>query len=109
VKFIVLLLAIAIVTQPVQAGFCNLKMNHDSSHHAGQVSDSAHKCCNPKQSGQKQDCGGDMLCGSCPAGVSAIPVVYSVVPVGPQHCPNDLCSGGLAPSHSFPLLRPPIS
>lgn len=115
-KFWSLILVLAIIAQPVQAGFCDMdmEMNQETPHHMvlsdPDESDRAgHDCCGSDEPESSDGCGSDMDCGSCFAGVSAIPNLARIpVAFGHQHTPG-LISGVVLPSHTSPLFRPPIS
>jgi len=111
-KWITLILVFVIGFPPLQAGYCDMPSGHDASHqmiaHDHQGSP-GHKCCEPEQPDSQQNCGGDMMCGSCGVTASSIPVVCGVL-IAATHAPSpDISSGLITPSHSPPLYRPPIS
>lgn len=108
-KTLLLIIAVALYTQPVQAGHCDMGEDPADQQHIEHHMDQGHDCCADESSQEKPDCGHAIQCGSCATGV----FMASVVPVIAT-APQDSISTGLLadqypPSHSEPLFRPPIS
>jgi hypothetical protein len=108
-KFLTLMLVMMISTQPLQAGFCDMDMSQDNSHHPEQSEDTSHDCCDTDDSETPQGCDGNMHCGFCSANTSALPDTLKVKPTWVNYYSPNLLSGIVLPSHSSPPFRPPIS
>jgi hypothetical protein len=112
-KFLILILVLAISAQPLQAGFCDMDMDmeksQETSHHMDHSDDDGHDCCDKNDTDSQEGCGSEMNCGPCFVSVSTLPGLMKVNPVwGHQHYQN-LSSDVVLPSHSSPPFRPPIS
>ena len=103
------MLVLMISTQPLQAGFCDMDMGQETSHHTQQSDDTGHGCCDPGDSETQQGCDGNMHCGFCSANVPALPGALKVTTTWVTFYSPDLSSGIVLPSHSSPPFRPPIS
>jgi hypothetical protein len=110
-KFLILILVLAISAQPLQAGFCDMNMekNQESSHHMDHSDEVNHDCCDSNDADKQEGCGNEMNCGPCFVSVSMLPSLLKVNPTWGSHHSLDLSSGIVLPSHSSPLFRPPIS
>lgn len=115
-KLLVAMLVLMIAAQPVQAGFCDMERSGDSGSHASMqhgmdAENSAHDCCQLPRVGSDpgRDSGcSDMPCGTCVAGVLAIPPAASLPALAPVGALINLYEGVITPSHSSPPFRPPI-
>ncbi len=107
----VLLLIIAIVcyAQPLQAGHCDMESGQTMAMHLEHGVDVEHDCCEGDEAADANECRHAIQCGSC---FSSVFSFQSAVPFArlshDSHTP-DRMAGALSPSHSAPLLRPPIS
>jgi hypothetical protein len=108
-NYLILMLVLTISAQPLQAGFCDMDMSQEVSHHSEQAADTGHDCCNSEDSESQPGCDGNMYCGSCSANVSALPRSPGNSTVWTQHHSPGNTSGVVLPSHSSPPFRPPIS
>jgi hypothetical protein len=109
-KFIVLLLVLAIMLPPVQAGSCDVETGQATTSHQMQATDDGeHKCCDSEQAESPHGCSSDMLCGFCSASTSSIPDTPRYSVIWQHHYSRNTSSGAVASSHSSPLFRPPIS
>ena len=108
-KFLILMLVLTISAQPLQAGFCEMDMNQEASHHPKQAEDANHDCCDSDDSEPQPACDGNMYCGFCSANVSVLPKTPGISSVWAGHHSPLITSGVVLPSHSSPPFRPPIS
>jgi hypothetical protein len=110
-RILILLLVLAISTQPLQAGICDMDMEkgQESSHHTQESENNEHDCCDSDDSDSKDGCDGEMKCGFCFANVSALPDFIKANSTWVSHFSLDLSSGVILPIHSSPPFRPPIS
>jgi len=110
-KFLILMLVLAISSQPLQAGFCDMDMEtgQETSHHMEDSDHDSHDCCDPENTDGQEGCDSEMQCGPCFASVSALPGMIKVNPIWGNHQSWNLSSGIVLPSHSSPPFRPPIS
>ena len=113
-RFLILILVMAISAQPLQAGFCDMDMekNQETPHHMGQMdpSDSGgHDCCDTNDSDSQDGCDSLMDCGFCIATVPAIPSMMKFGASWVHKYSAHFPSGFVLPSHSSPPFRPPIS
>jgi len=110
-KFVTLFLVLMISIQPFQAGYCDMEAGKAAPHHMQkmQTDDGGHKCCKPGQPETGHGCPGDMLCGFCNAPVSTLQAL-NLAPVAILRLRSmSSAQDAIAPSHSPPLYRPPIS
>lgn len=113
-KFLILILILAISAQPMQAGACDMDMekNQESPHHmdySDHEMQDKHDCCDSDDSDAQEGCDGEMQCGFCFANVSALPDLIRVNALWVHQYSLGLPSGFILPSHSSPLFRPPIT
>ena len=114
-KLLILILVLAISTQPLRAGACDMDMekNQETSHHmahSDQDSDqNSHDCCDTNDADQQDKCDGGMNCGFCLANGFAIPGLIKISPSWGNHYSPALSTGVNLPSHSSPPFRPPIA
>jgi hypothetical protein len=112
-KFLILILVLAISAQPLQAGFCDMDMDmeksQETSHHMDNSDDDGHDCCDKNDTDSQEGCGSEMNCGPCFVSVSTLPSLMKVIPVWGHLHYQDLSSDVVLPSHSSPPFRPPIS
>jgi len=110
-RILILLLVLAISTQPLQAGFCDMdsEKGQESSHHMQDSENAGHDCCDTDDSESQDGCDGEMKCGFCFANLPAIPNALKFSSSWLSHFSLDLSSGVILPSHSSPPFRPPIS
>jgi hypothetical protein len=108
-KFVVLLLVLAIMIPPVQAGGCDVETGQTSAHQMQATDNGDRTCCDSGQTESPQGCSSDMLCGFCSASTSSIPATPRFSMIWQHHYSRNTSSGAVAPSHSSPLFRPPIS
>ena len=111
-NYLVVILGLLIAAQPLQAGSCDMDASADTALHAGMLHDSderasGHDCCQPPDSGDRQDCAGMLQCAPCATALTAVPAMSAEMRyAGDRHhaWPDD---GRLTPSHSVPPFRPP--
>jgi len=110
-RILILLLVLAISTQPLLAGVCDMDMDksQESSHHMQDSENDGHDCCDSDESDTEDGCDGEMKCGACFANLSALPDIIKLSSSWDSHFSLDLSSGVILPSHSSPPFRPPIS
>jgi hypothetical protein len=108
-RFLILMLVLAISAQPLQAGSCDMDVGQEASHHSEQSEDTGHDCCDPDDSESPQGCDGNMNCGFCSANVPALSRTLKVTAVWANSHSPGITSGVVLPSHSSPPFRPPIS
>ena len=110
-KILILFLVLAISTQPLQAGFCdvNMEKNQESSHHMDDAVNTGHDCCDSYDADVQKGCDGGVICGNCFASVFASLSVTSVNPTWANHYPMNLSSCVILPGHSSPPFHPPTS
>lgn len=108
-KYLVIILALLIAMPTVQAGVCGMGAAGDSIE---QAAGDGHDCCpdEPAESAEpEQPCGDGDHCSGCFTAASALPVT---IPAFAHARPGaDFVSPipSIAPSHSAPPYRPPIS
>jgi hypothetical protein len=115
-KLLAAMLVFMLAAQPLQAGFCDMDLSGGSASHAAMqhgmdAENSAHDCCQspPAGSDPDRDSGcSDMPCGTCVAGVQAVPPAAALPALAPVGVYIDLYEGVVTPSHSSPPFRPPI-
>ena len=113
-KFLILILVLAISTQPLQAGFCDgdMEKNQETSHNMDQMNHSdheSHDCCDSDDSDSQEGCDSAMKCGFCSANVPALPIILKLNSAWAHQYYLDFSAEFVLPSHSSPLFRPPIS
>ncbi len=90
-------------------------MDHDqeAAQHAGMQhdiqNDSEHDCCDKGDSDRERDCNNSIDCNHCTAGAVAIIAMSGKFLHWNRTYQSGLAEDGLAPSHSSPPFRPPIS
>jgi len=110
-RILTLLLVLAISTQPLQAGICDMDMekSQESPHHMQDSENGRHDCCDSDESDSQDGCDSEMKCGFCFANLSAQPGAIKLSSTWVNLFSLDLSSGVILPSHSPPPFRPPIS
>ena len=116
-KFLILILVLAISAQPLQAGFCDMDMekNQEISHNMDQMDQmdhtdhGDHDCCDSGDIDSQESCDSEMKCGVCSANVTALPSMIKFNSAWVHQYSLDLSSGFILTSQSSPLFRPPIS
>ena len=110
-RILTLLLVLAISTQPLQAGICDMDMekSQGSPHHMQDSENGRHDCCDSDESDSLDGCDSEMKCGFCFANLSALPGTIKLSSTWVNLFSLDLSSGVILPSHSPPPFRPPIS
>lgn len=110
-KVLVLLLILAISTQPMAAGFCHMgpEKGQESAHHMDMSQMKGHDCCDPGDKTAPEGCDPGMKCGPCFLSVPVLPELAAIDttwnhPVLPAYLP-----GAIVPGPSSPPFRPPIS
>jgi hypothetical protein len=107
-KILILILALFMTVPPVQAGVCDMDQGQISSN----MVDSKHDCCPEDDAATQEEekaCDGQLHCGVCTAGtVAVLPMSDSPVTWEKQYVCR-LLTASLAPSHTSPPYRPPIS
>jgi hypothetical protein len=112
-RFLTLILILAISAQPLQAGFCVMGMEQGQSVAMDMSTDmnhgENHDCCETDTPEAQENCEGGTHCGHCTVASPALPSVLRV-PVAWLPAGEFAFSAGLLlPSHSSPPFRPPIS
>jgi hypothetical protein len=110
-KFLILILVLAISAQPLQAGFCDMDMekSQKTSHHMEHYDHDAHDFCVSDDTGLQKGCDNETNCGFCSASVSALPSMIKINATLVHHYSQTLSSCVVLPSHSSPPFRPPNS
>jgi hypothetical protein len=111
-RTLALILILAVVAQPLQAGYCDMDAGQDqasAAHHMDGETD-GHGCCDPGSSGSGATCKDDMNCRLCTAGVLVLPE-FPRFDATPWPRPHLVALGDsrILPSHASPPYRPPIS
>jgi hypothetical protein len=121
------MLVMLIAAQPVQAGFCDMQpsggatqafsMQHTGMQHAGMQHDgmpsepghdsNSHDCCLSANPESDPGCAGLDQCGSCTAGLAAVPALSRACALPAASDRVLPVAGQLAPSHAAPPYRPP--
>ncbi|MFT5770508.1 MAG: hypothetical protein ACI9H8_002497 [Lysobacterales bacterium] len=114
-KTFFLVSAIILYGQPMQAGYCDMGTEQSPEQNTT-VIDGLHgdlegtgDCCNDETSQPSNDCDGAAHCGSCVVSATAVIELSRYIVDLQTGQPFALSIPGLAPSHSVPLYRPPIS
>jgi hypothetical protein len=125
-KCLTLLLILAMTLQPAQpllAGGCNMPVEQ-SGHgdhmatnieggHAGMQHGSETEnlpdCCDAGPGNQQNTCDPSMSCAVCVVGTMAVPELPATLAYWHNSQLQTLSPSALPPSHTYPLLRPPIS
>ena len=111
-KILIIFLVLAISTQPLQAGFCDMESNQETAHHMQQpdnAGDTTQDCCDSEQPHSQQSCDQQMNCGFCSAVTSAKSDLQNVAIIWSTRYAQDMASGEMEPSNAHPPFRPPIS
>ena len=110
-KFLILILVLAISIQPLQAGFCDMDMekSQETSHHMERSDDGNHDCCDSDDSDSQSGCESSMHCGPCHVFFSTLPSIYKFNSSWVTRYSSELSSNVVFPSHSAPPFRPPIA
>lgn len=110
-KLLILFLVLAISTQPLQAGFCDmdLEKSQQASHHMDESDAAGHDCCDTDDPDSRESCDAGMNCGLCFVSASAIPSSMKFAPDWEHGYSMGFLSALALPSHSSPPFRPPIS
>jgi len=116
------ILVLLIAAQPVQAGFCDMQpsdgapqpvsMQHAGMQHAGMQHEPgpdgvSHDCCSSANPESDPGCAGLDQCGSCTAGLAAVPALSRACALPAASDRVLPIAGQLAPSHAAPPYRPP--
>lgn len=108
-KWVLALLVLAMNTQPLAADACDMAASGQVEHHAQVEHDGHDACCDPDAMLDDQACDHASACGYGSV-LSAVPVQrFKASTVQALSFERDLAEGQLAPSHSAPPFRPPIS
>ena len=112
-KLLVFILALAIVSPPLQAGFCDMDMgqNQETPQHMDGAADTGHDCCDEGDTDpqQEQGCDGKTHCAPCFVSAPVLPILAGMqLDRSPQHAESTLMDLILA-SRASPPFRPPIS
>jgi hypothetical protein len=108
-RFLIIMLVLAIGAQPLQAGSCDMETDQESSHHMDQSINTGHDCCDSDKPDAPPNCDSEMHCGYCTSAVSSLPLAFRIDNGWMSAYSLNLSSGLVAPSHSSPPFRPPIS
>jgi len=110
-RILTLLIVLAISTQPLQAGICDMDMekSQESPHHMQDSENGGHDCCDSDESDSQDGCDSEMKCGFCFANLTALPDTIKLSSTWVNLFSLGLSSGVILPSHSPPPFRPPIS
>lgn len=117
-----IILILLIAAQPVQAGFCDMQPSggatqdmdtqHAGMQHEGMPSEpgqdsNSHDCCASANPESDPGCAGLDQCGSCTAGLAAVPALSRACALPAASDRVLPVAGQLAPSHAAPPYRPP--
>ncbi len=111
-KYLILILMLTIIAQPVQAGVCDMETSQEAAGHMMNMDhDGADKpeCCDLDNLESLTGCDDMSTCGSCSAVAPAVIEVPNNLISWLSHDPAALASGAVAPDHSYPPFHPPIS
>lgn len=110
-KFLILILVLAISAQPLQAGVCDMDMeeSQETAHPMDMSGSSGHDCCDTEETESDEGCGDGMNCCMCFVSVSALSSIPRVIPLWSQPAYREASTGVILPSHSSPPFRPPIA
>jgi hypothetical protein len=112
-KLLTLTLILAIITQPLQAGFCAMGVDQGSAPamDTGTNMDhgDGHDCCDTEAPAAEVSCEGGAHCSHCTVASPALPSVFRVPVAWLANGAIRLSGGLLPPSHSSAPYRPPIS
>lgn len=123
-KTLLLIIAVALYAQPSQAGHCDMGQEsggqqqimhhqgdgHGMGHDVDHGQEGGHGCCSGDTQQQLGSaCDHAIQCGSCVSGAFIVALQLGVSTPPPGGLPLEFPDGELSPSHSVPLLRPPIS
>ena len=108
-KYLVFILALIIAIPTVQAGACGMGDVRDA---VEQLSTDDHDCC-PGGGGEPAEpetpCEDGNHCGACVTVSSALPATLLLLASVRPDASFDFTAEPVAPSHSIPPFRPPIS
>ena len=112
-KLLVLILALAISTQPLQAGFCAMDMgkSQETPHQMDGATDTGHDCCDTDETDAQQEegCDGNAHCAPCFVSTPVLPVMARLqLSWTPQYAESVLPNLALS-NPTSPPFRPPIS
>ena len=112
-RLLLFILTLAIVAQPLQAGFCAMEMGQgqsaDTMQHGDMPESDGHDCCDTEEPGSDDGCKSGAHCGACVGGVSLLPQVLRIGSDWHYEYVLKLSDGDVLPSHASPPFRPPIS
>jgi len=117
-RFLILILILALSSQALQAGCCDVDMEkkQGTPHQVNHSGGSDHDCCDtddsddPVDPGSPPHCGNVLHCGTCSTIFSPIlPDVYVFNANWLTTYTTDFSSEAVLPSHSVPPFRPPIA
>ena len=115
-KLWILILVLAIIAPPVQAGSCAMggEKSQETMHHMdGMEMDHSdherHPCCESDESDPADECDGNMNCGPCFVAVSMVSTLARVSAEFLHQAAPAVTSGVILPSHTSPPFKPPIS
>jgi len=124
-KYLVLFLIFTLTAPPVQASDCDMESGKQTGHDMSQMvkhspqqsrqlensDDGAAmtECCNSCKHESSLGCDQQMHCGSCVASLSLLQNFDTAAFVAISRHVWAFSAGAIVPSHSYPLIRPPIS
>jgi hypothetical protein len=111
-KYLVLLLILAITAQPLQAGSCDMESDHADSHSMEQMdhgSDGMPDCCDSDDEEIRADCDIQMSCAACALATPAVSGLQCTSLMSLAGFPQTISAGEITPDHSCPPFHPPIS
>lgn len=118
------ILVLMLAAQPVQAGFCAMKlagggpahmdmqhpgMQHEGMQHEMESDGTSHDCCAAANPEADPNCDRLDQCGSCMAGLAAVPALDGASSVPACKYRAVLTTDQVAPSHAAPPYRPPTT
>ena len=112
-KFLILMLALLIAAPTVQAGICDMDHSQEASQntemqHHGEDGGN-HDCCDSEDTEANHFCDNSLDCSNSSTGMPALTAMSQKFDQWNRTYLCNLAEDCLAPSHSSPPFRPPIS
>ena len=108
-KYLVLILILALNIQPLQAGVCDMESEQAMTHHAAQDSGSEDDTCCAGLADSPVGCEHAFQCSFSTVFASLLPALSNLKLSIDNPQSGSLATSQLTPSHSSPPFRPPIS
>jgi len=108
-KWVLALLILVMNMQPLAADACDVAASGQAAHHAQVEHETHDRCCDPETMPNDEACEHASACGYCSAISPMLVQRFKTASAPTLTFDRDLAAGQLAPSHSAPPFRPPIS